>query len=749
MNWRGSVAVVVALALAGPAAAQEERQEERGDDPTTSASRPRSIAATARGRAMIRVDGRLDEAVWDDAEVGQNFVERSPDPGADPPVDTRFRVLFDADALYVGLEMMLLPGEEVRALELRRDNFRIYSDDAVTLKFDVAHDHRNTVGFAVTPANTQLDYVAVDNGRTFRGEYDAVWESATTVLDDRWVAEVRIPLPALGIPAGESHRVVGFNVTRDHNERFATDDWSHLPPEFGPVSALNYGELTGLELEGGQPFTAIPYVLFGWETPDPGAPVEQNARARAGGDVRMRFGEDIWTEATILTDFSQVDIDNQAINLNRFPLFFPEKRPFFINGLDIFEFGEAQNSQLFFSRRIGLDDDGEEVPMWGGAKVYGHAGAFGFGILDVMTGDPNTNWGVARLRGNVGEAGYIGVMATARNNLEGLPAGADPDERTEGYALGVDSTLRFLDEERLELTGSASATDDAVREGSDFADHFSGTARLRYRGHNVRPEASFLFVGDDYDPELGFVFRRGIAQPRAEMAYVAFPDALGLRDLRLAAAGRLRRTSDFRTDLGGDATLSLDVNWPAWGFDLAGGYEADVVEPGDEFDLLDRIPIEAGRYDGVFAEYGIYASSRLNPNASFRYRATSAFFGGVRQSFTLAGGASFGPHFRLAGTVVQSFIAIPSYNGEKALTVNARITVAPTTLLAFDWVVQLNDQRRETTSLLRMRWRYLPGSDIFFVYRHDVPYDCYGETAPCETAVALTLKASFRFDALL
>ncbi len=708
-----------------------------------------SLAATPRGEAEIRIDGRLDEAVWETAETGESFVERSPTPRADPPVDTRFRVLFDEDAIYVGVEAMLLPGEEVRALELRRDNFRIYSDDALTLKFDVAHDQRNTVGFTINPANAQLDYVAVDNGRTFRAEYDAVWESATEILDDRWVAELRIPLPALGIPSGNADRVVGFNVTRDHNARFATDDWAHLPPEFGPVSALNYGDLTGLTLEGGSPFTVIPYVLAGWATPDPGEPVEQNARIWGGGNARMRFGEDVWSEVTVLTDFSQVDIDDQQINLNRFPLFYPERRPFFINGLDIFEFGEAGTSQLFFSRRIGLDDELEEVPMWVGAKVYGHAGPFGFGLLDVLTGDPNTNWGVGRLRANIGEAGYVGVMATLRNDLEGPAMDAEPGERTEGYAFGIDGTLRFLEGERLQLTGAASATDQAFREGETFSNHFSGTARLAYRGHNFRPAASLLYVGDDYDPDVGFVLRRGIARPAAEATYVWFPEALGLRDVRLSTVGRLRRTDDWQTDLGGDATLGLAVNWPAWGFDASGGYEADVVEPGDEFDLLGRIPISAGRYEGMFMEYGIYASSRLNPNATLRYRASSAYFGGVRQTFTLRGGASLGPHFRLSGTVVQSFISIPSYADEQALTVNAIVTVTPTTLLSFDWIVQLNDLDRETTSLLRARWRYLPGSDIFFVYRHDVPYDCYQSGAVCETVAELTLKATYRFDTLL
>ncbi len=682
-------------------------------------------------RARIEIDGRLDEPAWRTAEVATHFVERTPTPRAEPPVQTRFRVLFDDDAIYVGAEMDLLPGERPRGFELRRDSFEAYADDVVTLKLDVARDRRTTVGFAVSAANTQLDYVAVDNGRTFRREFDAVWESATSIGDTSWIAEIRIPLTALGIPGGAAERVLGFDVTRNHNARFATDDWAYLPPENGPVSALHYGDLEGVSIGGGIPITAIPYALFEWATVDDGPP-EDGLRGSAGGDVRLRLGADVWSELTVLTDFAEVDLDDPVVNLDRFPLFFDERRPFFINGLDVFAFGEEGASQLLFSRRIGLDEDAQRVPMWGGLKLYGHAGPIGFGLLDVMTGEPNSNWGVARIRGNVGEAGYLGAMLTTKNDLE------RPDD--DGYAAGIDGTLRFLEGERLQLSGSFAGTDDAFDEGAIPEDHASATGSISYLGHTFRPSVRFLYVGDEYAPPAGFVRRNGVASASADFTYVAFPEALEMSSISTTLRAALQTTDELDERVGGTVGLGTSLDWPSWGFDASASLVEDVVT--DAFVLLDRFDIEPGAYAGVAMEYGLYASSTLNPYGSIRYRGSSAFFGGTIQTVTIDAGVALGPHLRVTASADQSFVKLPNVDVESVLTLSSTVTVAVSTRLFADIVVQLNDYDESTRGLVRLRWRYLPGSDLFVVYRQDVGYDGAYEGS-------ITVKLAYRIDALL
>jgi hypothetical protein len=326
---------------------------------------PPSIDATSTDGVAIAIDGHLDEAVWSRAPYASGFRERVPHPDQRPPVDTRFRVLFDDGAIYFGLEMFYAAGQAPRQIERTRDGTDLYADDAVTLKIDARRDRRTTLGFSLNPAGTQLDYLAIDNGRLFRREVDMVWESAVVVLPDRWVAEVRIPAVALGLSDVEPgvERTIGLNVSRDHAARIATYDWSRMPAEFGPWSALHYGEIHGVTgLGGGAPYNLTPYALVEHRGAGADGTVPDALRLAAGGEAQMRLVNDTWLETTVLTDFAQVDLDDALVNLDRFPLFYPERRPFFLTGLDVFDFGVSGILQPFYSRRIGLDERARRSP---------------------------------------------------------------------------------------------------------------------------------------------------------------------------------------------------------------------------------------------------------------------------------------------------------------------------------------------------------------------------------------------------
>ena len=692
-------------------------------------ARPTAVAVDLGG-ASIAVDGRLDDAAWARAPVNGGFVERSPTPRATPPVDTRFRVLFDRDAIYVAVEMDLLEGETPRALALSRDSFDIYSDDAITLKIDVARDRRTTLGFAVNPANTQLDYVAVENGAQMRREFDAVWESATTIRSDAWVAEFRIPVAALGLPPEDGDRVLGFNVTRDHNRRFATDDWAHLPPEFGAFAALHYGDLVGLAgLAGGHSLQIIPYLAV--TVPDDRAtwePLAAEAVAlRAGADLRLRIASDVWSELTVLTDFAQIDLDDQIVNLDRFSLFLPESRPFFLTGLDLFELGERGEAQLFFSRRIGLDDAGNERPLYSGLKVYGHEGAIGFGLLDVMTGTPTENLAVSRVRVNFSDHANVGIMTTTRNDIE---------SRDASYGVGLDAALRGLDD-RLELTGAwAAATDGELV----VENRMLGQARLRYQGEHLQPSLRGLYVEDHFDPGLGFVQRQGIARTQATLPVVLRTHELGLDSVTLTGDGTLDLDDELRARLGSRSEGSLALSWPAVEVSATLGHGEDVVE--DPFTLAGRATIPVGRYQGVRARYSLSASSQRNPYGTISYEARSGFFGGFLHGVDVSTGVAFGAHLKLSLGAALAFIDLPAQAPLRTATVNTVLAIAPSTVWGVDLIFQLNSADETTIGLARLRYRYLPGSDIFLVYRQDVDYQghYHGRT---------TLKLTYWWDAML
>ncbi|MEO1480883.1 MAG: DUF5916 domain-containing protein [Myxococcota bacterium] len=701
------------------------------------------LRAHPRGDQEIVIDGVLDEPVWADAPVGAGFVERNPTREAVPPVDTRFRILFDRDALYVGLELDGAIGEIPRGYELRRDNVRIFSDDTVSLKFDVRRDKRSTLGFVVNASGARIDYVAVDGG-SFRVEFDVVWDVAVARTDTGWVAEFRLPALALGLPDTDGEQVLGFNISRDHNARRATYDWSFLPPEFSPTFAPRYGIVRGIEgVRGGRVVSLIPFAISGYRRDDRSRfPADTPWTISGGGDVRFRVGEDSWVEATVLTDFAQVDLDDAVVNLDRFPLFFPEKRPFFLTGLDVFEFGDPGGVQQFFSRRIGLDENALEEPLFFGAKTYGRSGDLRFGVLNAVTGgDSTTNWGVARMRYNFRDTDYVGALLTSVYDF---------DAETSETGIGGDFILR-ADENRLQLTGFGTGLID--NEGQTSRDQSAGLLGLSYRGEYLRPFVRATWVGDDYDPQAGFVRRRGIFNPRTGLDLVvqSTPEApliWGLRQWRLSGNGGVFTDAAIERTLLREADTTFQLAWPGVSAGVAVGVERDIVDEAFELPANQDVTIAAGVYDRRAVELNFEASSQNNPFGELTVGYEDGFFGGTQARAEPEFGVALSKYFRATAGAFVARIDLPDSDPFTSTAANMTLSFTPNTVLLFDVTGQWNTQNDQVALLSRIRWRFLPGSDLFVVYR-----DRYGEDATGifeeGQARSLIIKAALRSDVLL
>lgn len=705
---------------------------------------PPSLVALHRGEAPVRVDGRLDEPIWQQAEMADGFVERRPVRGAIPPVGTRFRVLYDENALYVGIECDLAEGEVPRAAELTRDSTRIFSDDNVTVKLDVMRDRRNTLGFSINTAGARLDYIAVDNGRIFRPEFDTVWQAAVHVTETVWYAEFRLPATALGLSPVEGERVFGLEITRDHNLVRATYDWAPLPVELGAFAATHYGTLEGANsMATGRPLVVTPYVTGGLREDDPGRfPSGNPWSISAGGDVRLRLGQGVWGEVTVLTDFAEVDLDDPAVNLDRFPLFFPERRPFFLTGLDVFEFGDQGVIQPFFSRRIGLDDNRAEVPMLGGLKVYGRARlgpttSLGVGLLQGMTyGDTLDSFSVARLRLNVGQASYLGAIATLRAQPEtdrvDASAGADFLTRIGAFELRGFATGSFNDPQSRD----ADADDERGQGAAAQVEGF-------YRGQVLRVYGLARWIGEGYDPEVGFVRRDDYTQLFTRIQLQHRTRALGLEtvDVHLRLGQDL--DASFQQNLGRTGGLEVELSWVAGYYGWA---RADLIQDvvREDFTIAGR-DVSAGTYDAIRYWFGFGRSSARNPSFSVSYIGQASFFGGVRQSIDGSLGIVATRHVRLRFNGSGGFIQLPGSESFAVATGSASLTIAPTTALQLDGVFQINTVSATTTGLARLRWRYRPGSDVFVVYQEVRPYRDSEQVLERR----LLLKLTYRYDALL
>ena len=692
----------------------------RAEVRTSSAAKSLQASALKEHEA-ITIDGQLSEAAWSRAELGQGFVERTPSPGAKPPANNTVRVLYDRDAIYVGMKMDLLPGEVPVGRTMSRDTHRIWLDDAVTIKFDVHYDRRTTLGFAVNLATAQIDFIALENGRTFRIEFDAVWEAKTSLDENAWYAEFRIPFPALGLPWSEKERVLGLNVSRDHSVRSATYDWSAMPKGYGPVSALHYGRLIGFEkVGGGVPLSIVPYALL-----------QHPTSAKAGADFKVRMGEDLWLELTALTDFAQIDLDDPVVNLNRFPLRLPEKRPFFLSGLEIFNFSSPL---LFFSRRIGLDEDDEEIPIWGGAKAHSRIGPVGIGVLDVVTEKDHS--AVARARVNLGDTAFFGAMGTLQHELE---SGSDLQ-----HAYGFDVGLRLFDH-RLNVS-----TDwmNAPLEGSEGPSTMASALDIGWLEEPFKPRLILRYIGEQFDPVLGFVRRSGFYSGGSSLVYVARPDFLGLRTFQFVLFGQSLRSQDFATELGRTATFRMNADWRnGWSASAKIEHTEDLVE--SSFDLLDSIVIDAGHYSGQLVKFNLAKNPRSDLRGSIHYLIGDHYFGGSLQKINVNTAVIFSQMLKLSGSVGLSLIDLPEHESFQTLTLKSVLELTPSpdivsyaTLLMVD--NDVDSRLDQGVFLFRVRWRYLPGSDIFFVFREDIKLadDELNERS-------LTLKLSYRFDTVL
>lgn len=707
--------------------------------PSLGEERP-SLHAVHRGQHELVIDGRLDEPGWATAAYTRDFVERVPVPRAKPAAPTEVYVLYDEEALYVGVRCHLIPEEEQepRALELTFDSFRLYQDDAVTVKIDPRRDSRTTLGFGINPAGALIDYIALDNGRIFRREFDMLWEAEAHITSTTWTAEFRIPVAALGLPDDGGARSIGFNITRDHNERLATYDWSHLPPEFGPTAALYYGTLDGLENMGrGMPLTVLPYLLGSYRDVDGLSPFE----LKAGGEVRLNLTGNVFVEASVLTDFAQVDLDDPVVNLNRFPLFFPERRPFFLSGLEVFDIGEPGVAQLFFSRRIGLDAEARIIPVLGGLKTYGRRGAVEFGLLETVTaasGDEEAaSSAVARLRYNFSDTSHLGTIFTHRGLVSGPDRSGFFGEPSLGF--GVDGATRWL--ERVELSGFWAATIDDEEEDQRLGHALQGA--LQFRGYELQPVMSVLVVTEDFDPAIGFVRRPGSARTRAELPWIRRTEAFGLASVRTAALAELTTSDDFKDVLEQRFQLDGIVRWKSGAqVELRAEMISDLVQ--GEFELFPGVSIQPGLYRGYNLRGALRSPEGRNPSLALIYNGGDYFFGGHIHALRLEGAWSLGPHLRWFGATDLAFVNLPGEDAIETFTLATGVVAALDNRLSLETNVQVNNVADRGVALVRLRWRYLPGSDVFCVYREDLDLEGRGEGSR-----SVTLKLTYRFETAL
>jgi hypothetical protein len=469
-------------------------------------------AAPIRSAPMI--DGRLTEEIWATGELYEGFIQRELREGEPVSERTEVRILTDGEALYIGAWLYdREPGGIIRGDKVR--DVTLTNSDYFGFIVDTYLDRQNGFIFATTPSGIEYDGQVVKEGEGggvfqqgqtrvqagsmggFNLNWDASWTVATSVDSLGWYAEFRIPFATLRY-AGGGEQTWGLNLVRGIRRKNEESFWSFIPREFNLMRLSRAGTLRGVQVPMRRVATVTPYVLGGTAR-NYVLQNEFDPTGEWGADLKYGLTSSLTLDLTYNTDFAQVEVDEQRTNLTRFPLFFPEKRPFFLENAGVFSAGTPQAVELFFTRRIGIDALGTPVPILGGGRITGRVGGTTVGLLQIFTDDvagsqASTSYSVARLTRELGRRSRIGVIGVQKE-----PNGPGNHNRT----FGADGRIGLGDAWTFDWWGGL--TDTPGRDGNDFG--FS--ARAGYQTDKWTNAIRYLQVGEDFNPEVGFLNRTG------------------------------------------------------------------------------------------------------------------------------------------------------------------------------------------------------------------------------------------------
>jgi hypothetical protein len=666
----------------------------------------------------IHLDGVLDEPAWAHAEAASGFRQREPREGEPASEPTEVRVLYDADTLYVGVRALDREPDKVIARILQRDRIiasgmnvdaTFAGDDAVALILDPFHDQRNAFVFATNPNGAEFDALIYDERTGYNVDWRGVWRVAARRTPEGWSAEFAIPFRTLRYPAGDGSTPWGFNVERLIRRRNEDTLWSAWVrgAEGGLNRVSRAGHLLGLS---GLPRAPLnlevkPYGLAGvTQQRQADGSLPRQGDTSAGADAKWELAPGVVLDATVHPDYSQVESDDQIINLTRFEVYRPEKREFFLENVGVFEFGTRGGSEpppflLFFSRRIGIAPQGQ-VPVVGGLRLSGRMGRQTVGLLGMLTnpafGEPRTGFGVARWKRDVGASGYVGAMVT--------------DRRTSGAAetdAGIDFSLWPTG--RLNLQGFAAYTSAVGDRKADKAYRLAA----QYVSGQLYARAQHLVVGKDAQTAMGFVTRTDIRRDGGFLTWTFRPS--GLRRIDAFAGGDwFTRVNGEKLD--GDGYYGVAFEREA-GDRLTLQALNGVIYLGGTFNLAGIIPVPPGRYTQRDLTASL-ATSQNRPVFLSVSGTLSHQWDGEVDTLATALGIAGGAHFSAgpAWTISRADLPGGSFTAHVA---GLRLGWAFSTKLVASAYVQYNSLEEKWVTNLRLDLTHRPGSDIFLVFNSD------------------------------
>ena len=750
------VGLVVALGVAAiPATAQ----------PTSNSVRAHAV----NGPTRIQLDGHLDEPPWAAAPTSTDFTQQEPVEGGTPSERTAVRVVHDDEALYLGITLFYEDPSDIRAYQLRRD-ISLGSDDRLMWTIDPYNDGRNAYFFETNPLGVRGDGLLTSGqGSNLNKAWDGIWDVAVRRHDEGWTAEVRIPFRTLQFDPAQT--TWGFNVQRTIRVENEEILWAGFRRNQGLFRPRYAGEIRGVEARSaGLGLDVTPFGLTsGTRTWSDGESSDETV-LDTGGDLSYAFTPGLRTALTVNTDFAEVEVDQRRVNLTRFPLFFPERRDFFLESADLFQFAPSSGQNPFFSRRVGLVE-GAPVPILAGGRLNGRFGNYNIGLFQVRTRAeegvgvdgaelPPEDFTAGRLIRNLGPESQLGLIYTRRATHDrGGPYALLSNRHTVGTDLELGTSRLFGDKDfqfqafflwhndplrnpaALDVTGDTLGVDVI---GAPWHQRTTRGVRFNYPNDPWVAHMSYREFGTAYDPAVGFVQRVGFRRLQPTVGYEPV-----LEDHPYVQKLGFTVRYEYLTDLAlQPQTINLtlrpvDVQFRT-GDALRAGAAYDFERLTAPFDILrdGSIVIPPGEYRTYSAETGLQTAAyrTISTEAEVEY---GQFWSGTQTEFELGSTVRpfTGVNLGLDWEHNRVRLAEGAFNTH-VLRFDGNVDLSPN--LSLTSQVQYDNLSERLGLFARVRWILEPGSDLFLVYTHNWRTLDFDRFSPRNAELAAKLTYTIR-----
>jgi hypothetical protein len=695
--------------------------------------RPLPILTAGRAADGERpiIDGRVDDGIWTTVQPFSAFVQQDPHEGEPATERTEIRFLLDRQNLYIGIVCFDSEPNNILVSQSRRDA-DLDDTDSIRVLLDTFNDGQNAFVFGTNPFGIEYDGQVMAEGQTgqagaarggFNLNWDADWTVRTQMTERGWEAEFAIPLRTLRYSPGQD-RTWGVNAMRTIRRKNEQVFLAPVPRGYNLLRVSVAGKLQGLSLPVRRDLKLVPYVS-GAITDEKTLRTDTISRSGdVGLDVKWGVRADLTLDVTINTDFAQVEADEQQVNLTRFPLFFPEKRAFFLENAQLFQLGQPQAVDLFFSRRIGLSANGEPIDIVAGGRLSGKLGGYNIGILNMQTDPavdersgqtvaPANNFSVLRIQREVGRSTF-GAMFVGRQGV-GSRATSEDYNRAYGLDLGWQAT------DNGRVSAFLARTDSPRTKG---ASDYAGRAAYTYINQQWTAGAGYAQVGERFNPEVGFLRRRGYRSLEGRFA-------LSYQPKRWAWIRRIQPHTNFTAYT--DLRNQLESSQGHWHFfDIATrtgarfGYlfETQQDRPKRPFTVYEdvtgrRVVIPAGEYAWTRGVFEGHTNLSAPISASLLHRVGS-YYNGDYHGWELSVGLRAGARLLSEFGWYRDDITLPGSRFRNEL-VPVRLSYAFTSLASLQGLIQYNRQASTISSNIRLALLNRSGTGFFLVYndRHD------------------------------